>query len=369
MEGRNFDYGHQKSDSKEGQMARRALLTMAKDLYNLYMTLNDHDDLPEWCHYKLATSRKDLSDITDYLTSKVMKMCIDKNMSTEDLRLEINNSISGSILEEGFFDIFKKKNKKTKPKSPKPKVHKVSNVTAGALLHSDSDRIQSIKDPTLKVLMILKKLSAIYEMYIEPYYSEYLANKDIGDNYGENRIAMQKSLADAISKSEDYGLQMFLKAALVIKSASAKSGSARKVPQTKKKSFKNLFGLIENTSVDMTLKGLTEVQFLTVGFQKDIAIFLSKLFKEQKDIDMTEVYRLYKKSEIDREIKKIARNISKLHSVVQSFANSSISFNDDTVDDMMVNDETHPATQKIIDQGLQRRPTTSSAKKKYNPYT
>ena len=97
MQGRNFDYGHQKSDTKEGQMARRALLTMAKDLYNLYITLNDHDDLPEWCHYKLATSRKDLSDITDYLTSKVMKMCVDKKMSTEDLRLEINKSMKDLI--------------------------------------------------------------------------------------------------------------------------------------------------------------------------------------------------------------------------------------------------------------------------------
>lgn len=107
MEGRNFDYGRQKSDSKEGQMARRALLTMAKDLYNLYMTLNDHDDLPEWCHYKLATSRKDLSDITDYLTSKVMKMCVDQKMSVEDLRLEINNSMTNEVLEEGFGDIYK----------------------------------------------------------------------------------------------------------------------------------------------------------------------------------------------------------------------------------------------------------------------
>ena len=98
MQGRNFDYGHHMSDSKEGQMAKRALLTMAKDLYNLYMTLNDHDDLPEWCHYKLATSRKDLSDITDYLTSKVMKKCLDKEMGPEDLRLEIKKSMVDDLL-------------------------------------------------------------------------------------------------------------------------------------------------------------------------------------------------------------------------------------------------------------------------------
>ena len=97
MQGRNFDYGHQKSDSKEGQMARRALLTMAKDLYNLYITLNDHDDLPEWCHYKLATSRKDLSDITDYLTSKVMKMCLDNETTIEDLRNDIHKSMDDNL--------------------------------------------------------------------------------------------------------------------------------------------------------------------------------------------------------------------------------------------------------------------------------
>ena len=355
MEGRNFDYGRQKSDSKEGQMARRALLTMAKDLYNLYVTLNDHDDLPEWCHYKLATSRKDLSDITDYLTSKVMKMCVDQKMSVEDLRLEINNSMTNEVLEEGFFDLFKTKNK-------------VPKVSAGALLHSDSNKINSIKDPTLKVLMILKKLSSIYEKNIEPYYSEHLLNKDIDDNYGENRISVHKSLANTIVKNEDYGLQMFLKAALVIKSASAKSGSARKVPQTKKRSFRNMFGLLENSSLDMTMKGLSEVQTLTITFSRDISNFLAKLFREEKDIDMSEVYKLYKKSEIDQEIKKIANNISKLYSVIQSFADSSSSFNDDTVDDMMVNHETHPAIQTMIDQGLQKRPTTSSAKKKYNPY-
>jgi len=109
MDIRNFDYGSQPSDSKEGLMAKRSLLTMAKDLYNLYMTLEDTDDLPEWCHYKLATSRKDLSDITDYLTSKVMKHCLDREMSQEDLRLEIKKSMIDNTLSEGFFDFFKKR--------------------------------------------------------------------------------------------------------------------------------------------------------------------------------------------------------------------------------------------------------------------
>ena len=98
MQGRNFDYGKQMSDTNEGEMAKRALLTMAKDLYNLYISLNDGDDLPEWCHYKLATSRKDLSDITDYLTSKVMKNCLDKNMTHDMLRLEIKKSMIKGLL-------------------------------------------------------------------------------------------------------------------------------------------------------------------------------------------------------------------------------------------------------------------------------
>jgi|11_taG_2_1085331.scaffolds.fasta_scaffold04527_3 hypothetical protein len=305
MEGRNFDYGHQKSDSKEGQMARRALLTMAKDLYNLYMTLNDHDDLPEWCHYKLATSRKDLSDIADYLTSKVMKMCVDKKMSTEDLRLEIANSMTNGVLEEGFFDFLSKK---------KPK------LSTSASLHKDSRALNSIDDPALKVLMILKRVSSIYEMYIEPYYSEFLMNKDLGKNYGENRMSMHKSLANAITSSDDYGLQMFLKAALVLGKESKNLSSARKKPQ-KKRSIKNLFGILENSSIDMTIQGLSELQALTIAYSNDIAKFLASIYRGG-NINMDEVFKEYDKSQINQEIKKITSNISKLNHLVKTYADS-----------------------------------------------
>jgi hypothetical protein len=91
--GRNLDYGHVKSDSREGQMAMRTALTMAKDLYTLYTHLNEEDDLPEWCHYKLATSRKDLSDVTDYISSKIVKMCLDKKMNIDDVRNEIQSTL------------------------------------------------------------------------------------------------------------------------------------------------------------------------------------------------------------------------------------------------------------------------------------
>ena len=86
MPGRNLDYGHTKSDSGEGKMAKTTLITMARDLYNLYMLLNDQDDLPQWCHYKLAKSSADLSTVNDYLSSKITKMCLDKKISESELK-------------------------------------------------------------------------------------------------------------------------------------------------------------------------------------------------------------------------------------------------------------------------------------------
>jgi hypothetical protein len=114
MQGRNLDYGQQKSDSREGAMAKKTLLTMAKDLYELYVLLNDNDDLPQWCHYKLAGSQKDLSTVVDYLSSKIAKHCVDNNIDSHDLQLEITSAISSNIINEGFFDFFKKKKKSAK---------------------------------------------------------------------------------------------------------------------------------------------------------------------------------------------------------------------------------------------------------------
>ena len=93
MTGRNLDYGRVKSDSKEGKMAKTTLLTMARDMYNLYQLLNDEDDLPQWCHYKLAKTSADLSTVTDYLTSKVTKMCLDKEIDMHELQKYIKSSM------------------------------------------------------------------------------------------------------------------------------------------------------------------------------------------------------------------------------------------------------------------------------------
>ena len=94
MNGRNLDYGHAKSDSGEGKMAKTTLLTMARDMYNLYMLLDDQDDLPQWCHYKLAKSSADLSTVTDYLTSKITKLCLDKNIDANKLKDFVKESMN-----------------------------------------------------------------------------------------------------------------------------------------------------------------------------------------------------------------------------------------------------------------------------------
>ena len=69
-QGRNFDYGQQKSDAKEGKMMKKSLLVMAKDLVELHRYLEDQDDLPTWCHSYISVARDRLGVVKDYLTTK-----------------------------------------------------------------------------------------------------------------------------------------------------------------------------------------------------------------------------------------------------------------------------------------------------------
>ena len=316
MQGRNFDYGQKKSDSKEGQMARRALLTMAKDLYNLYITLNDHDDLPEWCHYKLATSRKDLSDIADYLTSKVMKMCVDKKMSSEELRLEINNSMTGNILEEGFFDFFKSK----------------SNKGFSSRFYKDSKVFSTEKNSTIKALMLMKNLSVIYEKYIKQYHSDFLMNLDLPDAYSgvdkdnPDFRNFYKSLASAMIGVDYNGINIFLEASRVfvekVNDTIDNTSSARKKPQ-KSRSIKNLFGLRESAVkkeiVDITINAIKELQVIVLAGESEVRNALHRGIKLN---DIYNSYSGYEKSDIDLEIKNIAKNIEGLFLVYDKFSKS-----------------------------------------------
>jgi len=71
--GRMLDYGHQKSDSNEGRMIRQALYEMAQYSQELHDLLEDNDDLPQWCHYKIATARSGLGKVKHYLEYKLVR--------------------------------------------------------------------------------------------------------------------------------------------------------------------------------------------------------------------------------------------------------------------------------------------------------
>ena len=70
-EGRMMDYGHTKSDSEEGRMMKQFLRDMAVDAYRLHQMLEDGDDLPEWCHYKVAQAQGMMQSIRNYLEYKL----------------------------------------------------------------------------------------------------------------------------------------------------------------------------------------------------------------------------------------------------------------------------------------------------------
>jgi hypothetical protein len=69
--GRMFDYGMQASDSDEGRMFKQTLHRIIEDSQDLHELLTDRDDLPQWCHYKVAEAAAALSKVRDYLTYKV----------------------------------------------------------------------------------------------------------------------------------------------------------------------------------------------------------------------------------------------------------------------------------------------------------
>lgn len=70
-EGRMLDYGHVKSDSKEGRMMRQALYEMSEYSKDLHEMLSDDDDLPQWCHYKIAVARACVGKVRHYLEYKI----------------------------------------------------------------------------------------------------------------------------------------------------------------------------------------------------------------------------------------------------------------------------------------------------------
>lgn len=72
-DGRMLDYGHTKSDSREGKMARQALYELSAYSKELHDLLDDDDDLPQWCHYKIAVARACVGKVKHYLEYKIKK--------------------------------------------------------------------------------------------------------------------------------------------------------------------------------------------------------------------------------------------------------------------------------------------------------
>ena len=89
----NLDYGRYKADTKEGATVKRAVLVMLKDLHALYIHLNDDDDLPTWCHYKIARAKGTIGDVSDYLTAKITKIIAEKDLDQNELRCEIKKML------------------------------------------------------------------------------------------------------------------------------------------------------------------------------------------------------------------------------------------------------------------------------------
>lgn len=69
-DGRNFDYGQVKSDSREGQMAKETLKSIVRNAQQLDNFLRNEDDLPEWCQTYLAVCEDRLQTTLNYLQSR-----------------------------------------------------------------------------------------------------------------------------------------------------------------------------------------------------------------------------------------------------------------------------------------------------------
>jgi hypothetical protein len=69
--GRMFDYGHTKSDSREGRMTRSKLFRMGKMAQSFHDKLEDDDDLPQWVNDKVTTAEDRLRSAFEYMDYKL----------------------------------------------------------------------------------------------------------------------------------------------------------------------------------------------------------------------------------------------------------------------------------------------------------
>ena len=97
--GLNLDYGQVKSDAEEGKMFRSTLATIIRKCEELSEVIQNEDDLPQWCHYKVAKSADNINSLHDYLIEEVREYTDDEG---EELCIEEKECDPAS----NFKDIF-----------------------------------------------------------------------------------------------------------------------------------------------------------------------------------------------------------------------------------------------------------------------
>lgn len=92
-DGRMLDYGNVVSDSREGRMAKGTLRNIAVDAFRLHQLLEDADDIPQWCEYKIAQSAAMVNSVREYLEYKLER-------HGEDIMGELEIYVSDDIEED-----------------------------------------------------------------------------------------------------------------------------------------------------------------------------------------------------------------------------------------------------------------------------
>lgn len=267
MKGRNLDYGKVTSDSREGEMAKRALLTMAKDLYNLYISLRNEDDLPSWCHYKIARSQVELQSVTDYLTSKITKMCLDNDIQEDQLKIQIQDSLQNDHLAEGIFSFLKSKNNKKSDREARDNLRKTHNPNVNVGNNYSNETIRFINLST-QIASVVRSISG------DSSYELDRQNKRVP----LDSLNLIKIVRDECVKIYDiFNLE---KKEFVPKTTSARK---KKLPWYKRLLFK------EDYSIEIKNKFLRNLEILLDG----VSQYFAKNVNTEKDVGLIKQMTVY----------------------------------------------------------------------------
>ena len=286
MRGRNFDYGSQMSSSKEGEMAKRTLITMAKDLHELYCALNNEDDLPSWCHYKLAKSQNELQSVTNYLTSKISKLCLEEEVPESYIKLSIQNNMNDEYIAEGIFDFLNKSSKKSDIESKK-KLRRMHNP--------DVSHGKNYVNETIKFINLSTKIAAIVRNISGD------ASYELGKE--ENKIPKDSLNILKIIKDECIKIESYLKPK---KSFVPKITSARKAKQKTPWYKKLMFS--EDYSVNTKNVFLTKLE----SHLDKVGLYFDKKTNSAQDVKRIQQLSVYNEQDINNLLEDLSFTIKTL---------------------------------------------------------